>query len=60
MKYLVSSLLITTTLALAACGPKKPAEEPDGPVENAGEKVDDAVDDAQDAAEDLREDVEAR
>lgn len=43
---------------MTACGGKdKPAEEPEGPMEKAGEAVDDTASDVEDAAEKTVEDV---
>jgi hypothetical protein len=58
MKYLKPAMLILGVAVAAACASSQ--KEPDGPAENAGEKVDEAADDTAQAAEDAGEKIEEK
>jgi hypothetical protein len=58
MKSWKPYLVVLTAALVGACASNQ--KEPDGPAENAGEKVDEAAEDTADAAEDAGDKVEEK
>lgn len=56
MKYVKPAMLILATALSTGCASNQ--KEPDGPAENAGEKVDEAAEDTKEAADDAGDKVE--
>jgi hypothetical protein len=58
MKLWKTCALLTALAAATGCGSDQ--KKADGPVENAGEKVDEAADDTKEAAEDAGDKIEEK
>jgi hypothetical protein len=58
MKYIQPAMLILAVALATNCASNQ--KEPDGPAENAGEKVDEAAEDTKEAADDAGDKIEEK
>lgn len=59
MHKFATTMSLVAALGLAGCGSdQKTPEEPEGPMENAGEKVDEAAEETGDAAEEAADEAD--